>query len=330
MPSKRVALPNISDMPPTKSKSSSYPPPLVIPPLQSHKTTLIILHGRGSIAAKFAEPLLTHPVSPSSTSTTDSPISFQAHFPQTKFVFPTASLRRAVVFNRSLTHQWFDNWSLTDPELKQHLQIQGLQGTSLFLHKLLTQEIDIVGAKNVVLMGMSQGCAASLIATFLWQGERFGGVVGMCGYLPFLNGMQSEIGEANASSETRADVESQDPFAHQEDLFERENDNVGSVETKLQSAINWLRDELDFSERASQTALTNPPFESIPVFMGHGTEDEKVPCKSGRLATEFLKDVGVDATWYEYEGLGHWYSQDMLKDVKEFIKSLEGWDSIAC
>jgi hypothetical protein len=46
-------------------------------------------------------------------------------------------------------------------------------------------EIELVDAKNVVLWGLSQGCAASLVALLTWDGEPFGAVVGMCGWLPF-------------------------------------------------------------------------------------------------------------------------------------------------
>lgn len=36
----------------------AYPEPLVFEPLQEHRQTFLILHGRGSFAAKFAPPLL--------------------------------------------------------------------------------------------------------------------------------------------------------------------------------------------------------------------------------------------------------------------------------
>jgi hypothetical protein len=75
-----------------KSKPQRTILPLVIPPLHDHKTTMIILHGRGSSAEKFAEPSLTHNVSPADTvpaTSTESPAdgsptptkSFQEHFP---------------------------------------------------------------------------------------------------------------------------------------------------------------------------------------------------------------------------------------------------------
>jgi hypothetical protein len=29
--------------------------------------------------------------------------------------------------------------------------------------------------------------------------------------------------------------------------------------------------------------------------------------------------------WREYEGLGHWYNADMLRDVVGFLQGLKGW-----
>jgi predicted esterase len=303
--------------------------PLVVLPLHNHKTTMIILHGRGSSAEKFAEPLLTHMVSPGDTvpaTSTESLVgrsppppmkSFREHFPDTKFVFPTAPLRRAVVFKRSLTHQWFDNWSLTEPELKQYLQAQGLQETSAYLHDLLQDEIRIVGASNVVLMGLSQGCAASIVAMLLWKGERIGALVGMCGYVPFRKGMYESVEDAN-SDDTDSLVGSD---GDQEDVFERDDEESGSG-SKFEKAVEWLREELGISQDDGGIDEQSSPLQSTPVFMGHGRDDEKVPCHIGKLAADFLTGIDVSVIWQDYAGLGHWYSADMLRDIVGFVNGL--------
>jgi predicted esterase len=309
----------------SKSKSQRTILPLVIPPLHDHKTTMIILHGRGSTAERFAEPLLAHMVSPGDTipatsteSLTDSsptPMhSFREHFPNAKFVFPTAPLRRAVVFKRSLTHQWFDNWSLTEPELKQHLQAQGLRETSAYLHDLLKDEIKIIGASNVIIMGLSQGCAASIVAMLLWKGERIGALVGMCGYVPFRKGMYESVEDVN-SHDT-------DSLVDQEDIFERDDEESGSG-SKFEKAVDWLREELGISQDDGGVDEQCSPLQSIPVFMGHGRDDEKVPCYIGKLAADFLSGIDVNVTWRDYAGLGHWYSAAMLRDVVSFVNGLK-------
>lgn len=301
----------------SKPKQPVHAPPLIIPPLRSHKTTLIILHGRGSTAQKFAEPLLKHTI-PSSSDASSSSRTFQDCFPDTKFVFPTAPLRRAIIFKRSLTHQWFDNWSLTEPELKQHLQIPGLRETSAFLHDLLREEIKLVGGvtSNVAVMGLSQGCAASIVAALLWKGEPFGALVGMCGYLPFRKGMH-EFAE-NISHDENDEAE-------EEDVFERQEGN-SETETKFEKAVGWLREELQIIVDANEDdGLPVLRSMRVPVFMGHGSDDEKVPCAIGKLAADFLTSLDSHVLWKEYEGLGHWYSEHMLRDIVHYLKSLKGW-----
>jgi predicted esterase len=239
---------------------------------------------------------------------------FHDYFPNTKFIFPTAPLRRAVVFKRSLTHQWFDNWSLTEPELKEHLQAQGLRETSAYLHGLLKDEIQIVGASNVVLMGLSQGCAASIVAMLLWTGEPIGALVGMCGYLPFRKGMQDSV-EDTDSFDTESLIGSD---GGQEDMFERDDEASGDG-SRFERAVNWLREELGMESVKSGLHGKDSALQSTSVFMGHGRDDEKVPCHIGKLAADFLGSMEVKVQWEEYAGLGHWYSEDMLRDVVAFL-----------
>ncbi|KAL5388191.1 hypothetical protein DPSP01_003180 [Paraphaeosphaeria sporulosa] len=298
---------------------------LVIEPTGPHRTTMIVLHGRGSTADRFAEPFLTSPVSKPTASETseanaEDSMVFQDYFPSTKFVFPTAPLRRAVAFNRSLTHQWFDHWSPQHPELKQHLQIPGIRETSTYLHKIIQQEIDIIGAPNFVLAGLSQGCASSLVATLLWEGEPFGAVVGMCGYLPF--------GEAMADVVRDEEDDEENPFAETEDevkgIIEQETEEPGN-DTKFNKAVAWLRTELAIDMKDVRTGPM--PMQTIPIFMGHGTGDPLIYCKHGKQAADFLRAIDIDLEWNEYEGLGHWYSGDMLRDVVDFLKRRTRWDS---
>jgi hypothetical protein len=83
-------------------------------PLKEHRQTFIILHGRGSLAEKFAPALL------SSTTTTNETL--QSAFPHAKIIFPTAPKSQSTIFNETrlksssplLIHQLFDNWFLPD------------------------------------------------------------------------------------------------------------------------------------------------------------------------------------------------------------------------
>jgi len=184
-------------------KSSIYPDPLITPPLKEHKETWIILHGRGSNAQKFGSELLSTQIPGHG--------SLPQAFPHAKFIFPTASTRRATIYKRKEIHQWFDNWHLDAPTEREELQIDGLRETSIFLHDLLKAEIAVVGAKNVVLGGLSQGCAAALVSMLLWEAEPLAAMFGMCGWLPFRKRMQDIVESATGTGDGAED-DDDDPF----------------------------------------------------------------------------------------------------------------------
>jgi predicted esterase len=75
-----------------------------------------------------------------------------------------------------------------------------------------------------------------------------------------------------------------------------------------------LRETVDMED------ATGMVFQKIPMFLGHGTEDEKVSVELGREAKRALDLMGMDVQMKEYEDLGHWYSEKMLRDIFRFIK----------
>ncbi|CAD6590312.1 MAG: hypothetical protein ASARMPRED_004722 [Alectoria sarmentosa] len=276
-----------------KHRPSDYPGPLVVPASATHRQTFIILHGRGSNAASFGPDLLATKVS-------TSPDTLKDAFPHVKFIFPTASKRRAVIYNRSVINQWFDNWSLQTPTKREELQINGLRETSAYIHNLLRGEMELVGASNVVLGGLSQGCAASLISLLTWDGPPLAAVFGMCGWLPFRKQMK-DIAQPSSDCEDN------------EDLFAR-SDQYEDVPPAAQAGA-FLREELEMSP-----AISRMSFQDTPVFLGHGTKDEKVPINLGREAADCLKSMGVEVFWKDYDDLGHWYSITMLDDLVAFLE----------
>lgn len=243
-------------------------------------------------------------------------MTLQTAFPHARFVFPTAARRRATIYKRSLTHQWFDNWKLDPPATeREELQIDGLCETTLFLHQVLRREIAIVpgGAKNVVLGGLSQGCAASLVALLLWEGKNLGAVVGMCGWLPFAESLMAEILNDENAHDDNEEL-GFDPFAADACGNELEDSTAG---TPVQRAIGWLREQLGLP--ASKLSSETLPVQKIPIFIGHGVPDGRVSIELGRRAAECLGKLGEGVCWKEYENLGHWYSSEMLKDMSRFL-----------
>lgn len=95
-----------------------------------------------------------------------------------------------------------------------------------------------------------------------------------------------------------------------------ESDSHGSYATSNLSKVRqWLNDELDLAHGNGDEQVRQ-----IPIFLGHGTLDEKVPCCLGRAVSQLFSKLELHVTWEEYEGLGHWYSADMLRDMVWFMK----------
>lgn len=291
-----------------KIKVISFPDPLLVSPELGHLQSFIILHGRGSWAAKFAARLLE---TVSSGNTT-----LQAAFPHAKLIFPSASINRATIYGRKRTSQWFDNWHLDEHTKRQDLMSEGLQASVSYIHGLIKKEIQDVGTQNVVLWGLSQGCATSLSSLLTWDGEPIAAVVGMCGWMPFANVME-EISKGGENEE-----DDEDPFARLDDEANNDDPFTTTIESKGKSpkldlpskAIKFFRDEI------GKENTTGMAFQKIPVFFGHGTDDENVNVELGRAAKRCLESLGSDVKMVEYEGLGHWYSADMLDDVFVFIR----------
>ncbi|KAH9214851.1 Alpha/Beta hydrolase protein [Leptodontidium sp. 2 PMI_412] len=290
-----------------------FPDPIIVPPLFEHRQSIIILHGRGSFSAKFGPPLLA-------TKATGSGETIQTAFPNAKIIFPTASRNRATIYKRSYTHQWFDNWHLEKHTERQDLMPKFLRRSVLYIHSLLRAEIEVVGAENVVLWGLSQGCATTLVSLLTWDEEPFAAAVGMCGWLPFANVMIDSVQENNSDDKSSLSDNGDDPFAHSrsenDDPFASEYPNF-TQEADLDpgfQAVMFLREELDMGD------LKGTVFRNVSVFLGHGTEDAHVRIKLGRETQQCLQLLGVDVKMVEYEGLGHWYSEDMLEEILEFLK----------
>lgn len=302
-----------------KTPRGSFPPTMIIQPRLEHRQSFIILHGRGSTADKFAPGLL----SASSASENEH---LQSAFPHAKLVFPTASSNRATIYKRSYTHQWFDNWHLEDVTRRQDLMRAGLRTSVAHIHSLLQAEIEIVGKGNVVLWGLSQGCATSLSALLAWDGEPFAAVVGMCGWMPFSN-ILLEIARVDdaesawdpfACDDSVGEDTSSYPIDENMENIERyapgSNENKSAKLSLPEQAVVFFRNEIEI-EGETRMACGD-----IPVFLGHGMDDDKVSIELGREAQSCLELIGIDVQLVEYANCGHSCSSEMLRDIFIFLR----------
>ncbi|KAK6076294.1 acyl-protein thioesterase [Seiridium cupressi] len=302
--------------------AADYPEPLTIPPRSPpHKQTFIILHGRGSSGEKFGPTLLDEPISSSSPSVDTSPSTLSSAFPHARFIFPSAARRRATIYRRAYTHQWFDNWKLDPPATeREELQEPGLRETTAFVHALLRREIEEVpgGARNVILGGLSQGQAAVLTALLLWEGEPLGAAFGMCGWLPYTVRLREQLeGTSTLHDLANSGEESFDPF--QRDDPDDGSEHRDAALAPWARAVAWLRDEIQVPR--SKDATSELSFRATPLFLGHGGKDDRVGITLGREASSCLVSLGMRVDWHEYATLGHWYSAAMLQDIVAFIQN---------
>ncbi|OAL71867.1 hypothetical protein A7D00_3898 [Trichophyton violaceum] len=130
------------------SMEMAFPALHIVEPRSAHTHSAILLHGRASNGADFAEEFFD--------SHTSEKKNLPAHFPGCRWVFPTSRERWSVVFEENMT-AWFDIYSLVNISEKQDLQVEGLKESTAYLLDLLESEIALLGGRSdkLVLIGMS-------------------------------------------------------------------------------------------------------------------------------------------------------------------------------
>ena len=283
--------------------------PFVFPPKANHTHTFIMLHGRGDSARNFA-PQFMFAENSSSHSIAD-------FFPGMKFIFPTAKRRRVSYDpNRSMTNQWFDIASLKNTCLRSEIQIDGLRESSTLIHEIICEEMDLIPCENIILGGLSQGGATALYALLTFEPppnettgcksfSRLGAVIGMSGWLPFRKAITEAI------IPPREDSPRYNPFAVDDEV-----DDFDQTVSKDLQLLNFLRDNIELPPLDT----SHPAALRTPVFLGHGTADEKVDIRLGEDAATALRALGLDVTWSAYEEFGHWWKEpDEMDDMIEFL-----------
>ncbi|KAJ4118893.1 hypothetical protein NW768_010632 [Fusarium equiseti] len=277
--------------------------PYIVEPTGPHTHSLIILHGLGSNGKKFGRELLE-------TGICSDGKSLPELLPGARFIFPTSKKRRSSAFRGSKLTQWFNIASLDDPSYRNHTQTQGLEESSREIFDLIDKEREKVADKNIILGGISQGCAMGLVC-LLAMDFPIGGYFGMSSWLPFATEVQEFLTEPD-----HAEVSDEDnnPFDT--------SDEIVDSRTPSAKVHDYMREltSLETDRLAEMGSL------STPVFMGHGDADGKIKPALGEEAGRILRSVGFDVEWKVYEGLGHWYRvPDEIDDIVNFIRGKVGW-----
>jgi lysophospholipase-2 len=254
----------------------------IIEPTKKHTHTFILLHGRDSNAAEFATDFFESQASDDRT--------LPQIFPNYKWVLPTSALRHSARFETEMS-QWFDMWSVEDPEEQKELQVQGLKESIAFIMDVIHQEAKFVHMERIILGGISQGCA-TVICALMASGVPMGGFVGLCSWLPFSKEV-NDIATGPAAAKKSAIDQLQILFGNTTDGSDSER---VSLVSRLDSALK------------------------TPIFLSHSKDDEVVPIGNGQKLCRGLRSLGASVSWREYEDGGHWVNEpEGVSDIVAFL-----------
>jgi lysophospholipase-2 len=262
----------------------------VAPISGTHTHTIIFLHGRNSFGEDLSQDFFD------SKSANDG-TTLAAIFPTVKFVFPTFRLRdssRVIHDSPSFAHlinpmsQWFDIWSVENHNEKPELMCEGLRESVTDILDIIRQEAKLVPLDNIILGGISQGCAIAVM-TLLSCNLRIGGVMGICGWMPF----QGEIAHIAKSS-------------------------TGSA------IAQQVRSILDNTEPVP-VDVQSPEIAQTKIFLAHSMDDETVPSSHGVGLKTTLEYLGYEVAWTLYEDGGHWiHPSHGVDDLAKFLDVIIG------
>jgi predicted esterase len=188
---------------------------------------------------------------------------------------------------------WFDMARLDGPYFQKERHIDDLVESAAETRKIIENQLKDVKSENLILGGLSQGCAMSL-AVLLALDYSIGVYIGMSGFVTFQEGLAMAI-EDDEEEEQRSPVKAQ---AMQRDLL-----NL---------------DPLDNQSDETTAART-------PILLGHVKVDEKIPVGLGLSVAQVMRDAWYEADWKCYEDQGHWYKiPDQIDDIVSFVTTKVG------
>jgi lysophospholipase II len=284
--------------------SGDYPVPTVYEPTQQHTHTIIFLHGRGGSGPEFSSRLFESKLTAASGT-------LRTQLSSWRWVFPSAKKIWSTNF-RELHPTWFDAYSLVDIYSKEELQTSGITEAVAHISDIIKTEVERLDghSEKVVLAGFSQGSATALW-TLLSQdlnkklnGNPLGAFLGSGCWLPF---------DKNVNR-----------------VLDNEAPRLGSEHPDAGAAFVSSTLSKEFLEMVSLRSTESHP---LPVFLGHGADDEWIDVTLGQAVRDSFKKAGCNVLWKEYTGgndQGHWFKEpEQLLDMHEFLTSYEGTARLA-
>jgi predicted esterase len=138
---------------------------------------------------------------------------------------------------------------------------------------------------QIILAGISQGCATAIHALFN-SGHRFGGFIGLSGWLPYV----------------------------------RQIEDICRAQSEAVERIQYIKAISGRNREVSAASGIDACLET-PIFLGHCKDDEVVPYMNGEALCKGLQDLGMQVEWHAYEDGGHWLNEpEGLDDLIGFLK----------
>ncbi|KAK8090556.1 phospholipase carboxylesterase [Apiospora phragmitis] len=220
------------------------------------------------------------------------PQTLLALFPTVRWVFPDAPVLRSARFDMNLL-QWFDMWSVEDPEERPEIQRDGLRHSIDRVLSVIREEEGgsrRVPRSRIFLCGISQGFATAVAALFAEAQGGFAGMIGLCSWMPFATLAEECLGKDGTGDGTS-------PLSHLRTVFD-------VTANKLTAGVNV--------DAMRQT----------PMLITHSLDDDVVPVQNGRRLRDILMMQGFAVEWREYPDGGHWINEPQgVNDMALFLRT---------
>jgi lysophospholipase II len=283
--------------------SHNFSEPFVVEPTVQHELTVILIHGRGSTREEFAEDFFSTGLR-----------SLHDRFPAVRWVFPTAKHRLSTVFQEEIP-EWYDVWSLVNPEERLDLQKPGLAESIGYIVNVIQSERELLkrreanNSRNALIFGgISMGCAVGIHALLYLaavnQDHDIDGFFGWCGWLPFANSLRQRQAKAL-----------QRGGKIHETLREFYTEELG---------VAYHADEDIIAQEEKIDGHSKDLLASVLIFLSHCNDDSVIDVRLGRELRDSLGSLGAVSEWQEYADGGHWIKEpEAVNDFASFIQQIQ-------
>jgi lysophospholipase II len=284
--------------------SHKFPKPFVVEPTTRHELTVILIHGRGSTGEEFAEDFFSTGLR-----------SLRDLFPAVRWAFPTARRCLSTVYQEEIP-EWYDVWSLVNPDERLDLQKPGLAESIEYIVDIIQSERELLRRRagntsrrnTLVLGGISMGCAVGIHALLYLASTNadhdIDGFFGWCGWLPLANSLRQRQMEA---------LDRGDKV--QETLRKFYADELGVA---YPAHDNIIAQELKIDDSSKELLA------SVLIFLSHCNDDSIINIRLGRELRDSLGSLGAVSEWQEYADGGHWIKDpEAVNDFASFIQQIQ-------